>query len=418
MPSLHKTVSISMGFDCNSNCCYTYKCTFELNISCSVQVFCKCNNNLYVSVYSVSVPLTTNGKTAENCPVASTSPGQQKQCLPSLSQAPMDLLQLLRRFLDNLGPTLSKENKWSRDVLDQSMKDSVLKYCQENSDLISKFDYGGSLFENLKTMGPVEGDAIILVVLKAKKAFITSNVNEAGKYAVIKALEGSPYKDYSNEDGHLMPVKFKHWLLKLVTSAVQSISNGGASSALKVSTCSAGVKVQIQEQSKTLEVQLVPAFQLGTDHYVPPPIQHGYLPVGVALDTTWTKSYTLIQKSQLKDMDKDHGCRHDLFKVVNTVLQREPTFSRLTSFHLKMALLWYNETTNDWGKDSLADRFTEFVRFLRDALQQKVLKHFWIEDVNLLTEIAPTTLENMHSRLSRILSSEQERCKVLKVEGQ
>ncbi|XP_078343834.1 uncharacterized protein LOC144629490 isoform X2 [Oculina patagonica] len=363
-----------------------------------------------------SVQLATNGKTPDNCPVP--SPGQQKQCQPNTSQTPADLLQLLRRFLDNLGATVSKEIKWSKEVVDQCLKDGVLKYCQENSDLISKFDYGGSLYENLKIMGPDEGDAVILVALKAKKGFITSDVNQAG-YAVIKALEGSPYKEFSNEDGFLIPVKFKNWLFKLVNSAVQSISKGGTSSvSLKVSSCSTGVKVQIQEQSKALEVQLVPAFQLGSDHCVPPPTQHGYLPAGVAQDTAWVKSYTLIQKSLLKDMDKDHGCRHDLFKVVNTVLQREPTFSRLTSFHLKMALLWYNKTASDWGKDDLADRFTEFVAFLRDALQQKVLKHFWIEDLNLLTDIPATTLGNMHTRLSRILSSEQERSKVLKVEGQ
>ena len=267
-------------------------------------------------------------------------------------------------------------------------------------------------------MGPDEGDVIILVALKAKKGYITSDVNEAG-YAIVKALEGSPYKEFSNANGFLIPVKFKTWLFKLVNSAVQSITKEGASSvSLKVSSCSTGVKVHIQEQSKALEVQLVPAFQLGIDYYVLPPTQHGYLPVGVAHDTAWSKSYTLIQKALLKDMDKDYGCRHDLFKVVNTVLQREPTFSRLTSFHLKMALLWYNKTTSDWHKDGLADRFTEFVGFLRDALQQKVLKHFWIKDLNLLTDIPPTTVENMRTRLSRILSSEQERSKVLKVEGQ
>ena len=140
--------------------------------------------------------------------------------------------------------------------------------------------------------------------------------------------------------------------------------------------------------------------------------------VGADLDTAWAKSYTLAQKSLLKDMDKDHGCRHDLFKVINTILRREPTFSHLSSFHLKMALLWYNQTTRDWEKDRLAERFTEFVKFLRDALQCKVLKHFWIDDLNLLSDISPTTLENMHSRLSRILSSEQKRSEVLKVEQQ
>ena len=323
-------------------------------------------------------------------------------------------MQLLRRLLDNLGVPLSKENNWSKEVVEQSLKDGVFKYCQENSDLVSKFEYGGSLYENLKTIGPDDSDAIILVALKAKKGFISFDVNEAG-YAIIKSLENSPYKEFTSEDGFLMPAKFKTWLFKLVNSSVNSISV--PSVALKVSSCSAGVKVQIHEQSNVLVVQLVPAFQLGSDHFVPPPRQHGYLPVGVVHDTAWSKSYTLILKTLLKDMNKDHGCRHDLFKVVNTVLRREPTFSCLTTLHLKMALLWYNEATNDWGKGKLGDRFTEFVSFLRDALEQKVLKHFWIKDLNLLMDIPPITLENMHTRLSAILNSEQKRSTVLTLEA-
>lgn len=143
-----------------------------------------------------------------------------------------------------------------------------------------------------------------------------------------------------------------------------------------------------------------------------------HLSEGADLSTAWAKSYTFIQKSILKDMDKDQGCRHDLFKVINTVLKREPTFSHLLSAHLKMVLLHYNDRTNDWSKDKLAERFTEFVEFLRDTLKDKRLQHYWVKDINLLSDISVSTLSNMHTRLSRILSSEKERSKVLKVEQQ
>ena len=180
---------------------------------------------------------------------------------------------------------------------------------------------------------------------------------------------------------------------------------------------STSVKVCMSKQSKALEVQLVPTFQLGSEYFVPPSSQPSYLPVGVVQDTAWIKSYTLMQKALLKDMDKDHGCRRSLFKVVSTVLHKEATFSPLTSFHLKMGLLWYNKTTSDWGQDSLAEHFTGFVTFLRDALQKKEIQHFWIQELNLLTKISPKTLQNMYTRLSRILNSEQERSKVLNIDG-
>ena len=223
------------------------------------------------------MPLATNGKkTPENCPIATS--GQCKQSLPSSTpQSPTDLLQLLRRFLDQLGTMLSEEIKWSKEVIDKYLKDGALKHCQEKSVLISKFEYGGSLYENLKIQGPGEGDANIHVVLKAKKNFITFDVKEDG-YALIRAVEGSPYKEYANEEGLLMPKKFKVWLLKLVTSAVQDISSKASSVTFKVSSCSTGVKITISEPSKSLEVQLVPAFQLGSDEYFIAAPQHGYLP--------------------------------------------------------------------------------------------------------------------------------------------
>ena len=226
-----------------------------------------------------SVQLDSNGRKArENCPAAITS-GQQKQILPNTCQTSTDLLQLLRKFLDQLGAILSDEIKWSKEMIDENMKNGVLKYCQDNSPMIiSKFDYGGSLYENLKTARPDEDDVVIHVVLKVKKGFVSFNVNSPG-CATIKAVEGSPYKEYSREDSLLMPKKFKSWLFKLVNSAVQELSSKEAASiSLKASSCSTGVKVITSDQTKSLEVKLIPTFPLSINEYFVPPSQQGNLP--------------------------------------------------------------------------------------------------------------------------------------------
>ena len=235
-------------------------------------------NNLTVNFHLFSVQLDSNGRKArENCPAITS--GQQKQILPNTCQTSTDLLQLLRKFLNKLEAILSDEIKWSKEVIEEYMKNGVLKYCQDNSPMIiSKFDYGGSLYENLKINGPNEEDVVIHVVLKAKKGFVTINVENA-RYATIKAVEGSPYKEYSREDGLLMPKKFKSWLFKLVNSAVQELSSKEAASmSLKASSCSTGVKVIISDQTKTLEVKVVPTFPLSSDEYFVPPSQQGNLP--------------------------------------------------------------------------------------------------------------------------------------------
>ena len=236
--------------------------------------------NQSVNFHLFSVQLDSDGRKAgENCPAVTSRP--QKQILPNTCQTSTDLLQLLRKFLNKLGAILSDEIKWSKEVIEEYMKNGVLKYCQDNSPMIiSKFDYGGSLYENLKVNGPNEEDVVIHVVLKAKKGFVTINVENPG-YATIKAVEGSPYKEYSREDGLLMPKKFQSWLFKLVNSAVQELSSKEATSvSLKASSCSTGVKVIIsQSKTQTLEVKLVPTFPLiSSDEYFVPPSQQSNLP--------------------------------------------------------------------------------------------------------------------------------------------
>ena len=234
--------------------------------------------NQSVNFHSLSVQLDSDGRKArENCPAITS--GQQKQILPNTCQTSTDLLQLLRKFLSQLGTILSDEIKWSKKVIEEYMKNGVLKYCQDNSPIISKFEYGGSLYENLKTTRPDEDNVIIHVVLKVKKGFVSFNVNSPG-CATIKTVEGSPYKEYSREDGLLMPKKFKSWLFKLVNSAVQELSSKEAASMyLKASSCSTGVKVIIsQSKTQTLKVKLVPTFPLSSDEYFVPPSQQGNLP--------------------------------------------------------------------------------------------------------------------------------------------
>ena len=236
--------------------------------------------NQSVNSHLLSVQLDSDGRKArENCPAITS--GQQKQILPNTCQTSTDLLQLLRKFLNKLGAILSDEIKWSKEVIEEYMTKGVLKYCQENSPMIiSKFDYGGSLYENLKVNGPNEEDVVIHVVLKAKKGFVTINVENPG-YATMKAVEGSPYKEYSREDSLLMPKTFKSWLFKLVNSAVQELSSKEAASmSLKTSSCSNGVKVIIsQSKTQTLEVKLVPTFPLiSSDEYFVPPSQQDNLP--------------------------------------------------------------------------------------------------------------------------------------------
>lgn len=101
------------------------------------------------------------------------------------------------------------------------------------------------------------------------------------------------------------------------------------------------VQLDITEKktcTKLLSVDLVPSLETDAgEHFVPKPnkslsTRHP--------DLVWRQSFSLAEKATLKKMDKDdHGCRHELFRIVKTLVQKEPTsLGALNSYHLKTAL--------------------------------------------------------------------------------
>ena len=126
------------------------------------------------------------------------------------------------------------------------------------------------------------------------------------------------------------------------------------------------------------------------------------------------------EKARLQDMDKeDQGCRHELLRIVKTIMRAETNFAKLTSYHLKTVFLHYNSDSRlQWSPDMLGKRFIEYMEMLYEALAQNWLSHFWLqESVNLFDDIPWKTLENMANRMRKILDNDKERRKVLKYEG-
>ena len=171
-----------------------------------------------------------------------------------------------------------------------------------------------------------------------------------------------------------------------------------------------------KDSGKKLSADLVPSFQLGPTEYFVAKAYTGKKLAACDPKLLWRQSFSLKEKARLQEMDKeDHGCRHELLRIVKTMIRAEPTFAKLTSYHLKTAFLHYNSNPKlSWGADMLGERFIEYLERLYGAVDSKVLDHFWEPAVNLLDNIPSKTLENMADRLRRILDSEKERDKVLK----
>ncbi|KAJ7388241.1 hypothetical protein OS493_039017 [Desmophyllum pertusum] len=130
--------------------------------------------------------------------------------------------------------------------------------------------------------------------------------------------------------------------------------------------------------------------------------------------------YSLVdqaRKQLLQCMDKpDHGCRHELLRIVKTIVNRERTsLYWLNSYHLKTAFMHYiKEKPDNWaGWNSLGEHFVGFLVALQSYLERGNLPHFWLPGVNLLDDIGQGVVGQMAYRLKRILNSEAQRNKIL-----
>ena len=108
-------------------------------------------------------------------------------------------------------------------------------------------------------------------------------------------------------------------------------------------------------------------------------------------------------------MDTDQGCRHELLRVVKTIVNKEERSSLrpLGSYHLKTAFMHYiKENPVNWDNNSLGRHFHGFLQRLQTSLAEKNLPHYWLPRVNLLEEdFSPFVIHQMENRLENILTS-------------
>ena len=317
---------------------------------------------------------------------------------------------------------ISEEDKArSRKLMRDYVEDEIIEYCRQNSTLpILRLEYTGSVYEKLKTEASDEVDC--MVVLKTHKPWLWNdpevNVEHTGKpgYVRLKAREDSRLLKYASPAGYINPERLRNgWFHSLVVQAVNAFSNRCPSSDFRLDVRSHGPAIQLDIIKKgcyvkLLSVDLVPCFEIGAGEYFVPK-SNRFLSVPHP-ELVWRQSFSLREKDTLHSMDRDdHGCRHELLRIVKTIVKRERTsLGGLESYHLKTAFLRYIEMEpQDWaGRNSLGKHFAGFLRELQACLESGNLPHFWLPDVNLLEDINPVLVEQMAYRLKRILNSESE----------
>ena len=315
-------------------------------------------------------------------------------------------------------PDMTRTKKLVKDYIE----DEIMRYCRRNSTLpILKLEYTGSVYERLKTEAADEVD--VMVVLKTSKPWfwgdpevMVEETDIPGYVRLKTTMDESKLRKYVHPDGYIIPERLRNgWFYSLVDQAVRDFRDRSPNSEVGLYLRYHGPAVQIdicrkRTGEKLVSADLVPCFEIGTEDYF---VAKPYPGFGLL----WRQSFSLKEKQLLQFMDRDdHGCRHELLRIVKTIVNRERTsLGRLESYHLKTAFMHYiKEKTDNWaGGNSLGEHFVGFLGKLQAFLERGDLPHYWLQGVNLLDEIDQVVVRKMAYRFKRILNSEVERNKIL-----
>ena len=307
----------------------------------------------------------------------------------------------------------------ARKLVEDYIEGQIIPYCQENSKIeIQKLEYTGSFYEGLKTEAADEAD--IMVILKTPSTGIEVIQSKFPGYVRLRARNAQMFKKYLSPEGYINAKKLRNsWFQSLVRRAVNKIKQRSSYSEVPLVVRSHGPAVQVDifrkgSDEKLLSVDLVPSFQVEESWYVPKPFRgKRYASNNEFL---WRKTFSPKEKQLLASMDReDRGCRHELLRIVKTIVKRPVTSLPLDSYHLKTAFMHFIEKGGlDWaGGDALGENFFEFLKELQTRMVSRNLPHRWLRDVNVLDDFKEEVVQQMANRLRRILNSEARLNKIL-----
>ena len=314
----------------------------------------------------------------------------------------------------------------SRKLVKDYVENQVMMYCQKMSSIqISRLEYTGSVYERLKTEAADEVD--VMVVLKTTKPWFWGDPEvmvedtDVPGYVRLKAREDSKLRKYAGPEGYINPERLRNgWFYGLVVKAVRNFEEKYPRSDIEMTVRYHGPAVQLDIFKKEtseflLSVDLVLCFQTGTDQSYFVAKRYTEQRYVSSPGLLWRQSFSLKEKALLRDMDRDSGCRHELLRIVKTIVNKEwSSLSRLESYHLKTAFMHYiKEKPYYWDRYSLGKHFHEFLQHLYAYLEKGDLPHYWLPGINLLEDISPVVVKQMAGRIKRILNSDAEMNKIL-----
>ena len=302
-------------------------------------------------------------------------------------------------------------------LVNDYIENQVREFSRQESELPIRL-VSAFFFKSLKTEAAHE--VHIIVELVTPNSEIEAIASEVPGYVRLRERGDPILCKYSDREGYLDPRSFRDgWFQSFVQRAVNNIQPIAPFFDVRLVVRTHGPAVQVYifnkgSEEKLLSLDFVPCFLARDGFYEPRPFK------GKRFVFThkgfWSQSFSLEEKEVLENMDqKDHGCRHELLRIVKTVIKGQVTSLPLDSYYLKTAFMHYIEKhSQDWvSSEALGKHFLKFLGEVQLYLKSGNLPHYSLPDVNLLNDFKQVVVKQMANRLKRILNSEAKLQKIL-----
>lgn len=314
----------------------------------------------------------------------------------------------LRECFDDNVKISKKDMTFAMTLVKDYIEDEVISYFDKSVRLPRlRLEYTRSMYNRLKSEATDEVD--LLIILETTSLEVQVENSGISGYATLKDLTAgvnSPLRKFADRQGYLNPERLKGvWLNNLDRKFANGfkVKSTWFPVSLKVSSHNGSFQLQVFKNDTDevlLTADLVPCLQIPTiGDFVAKPCCDAEL--------LWRKSFSLKEKEMLKKMDEDGGCRHELLRIVKSIIKNRQTyFGKLKSYHVKTAFMHYmTKVGQNWCSDyALGEHFLGFLEQLQRYLENKTLPHYWLDGrVNLLDDIdSEIAIDNMARDLENI----------------
>lgn len=194
-------------------------------------------------------------------------------------------------------------------------------------------------------------------------------------------------------------------------SGLQKIINGNEEMSRTIKLRRHGPAIQMDvymddaKRHKFYSVDLVPTFEIDEKRYVSKQLQNGD-----ERELAWRQSFSLDEKAKLKNIDRCHGCRRQVLRVLKVIRNQSAELKPLESCHLKRALFKVvDEKPNncDWNSCKLGARVIDVLKRIENELANDSLSHYFVPNVNEISSWKTTTIDNIRNRIHNITSSRE-----------